>query len=286
MAHLVLATCQFRIEPEPELNLKSTLRQIGQAKEQGAHLVHFSEACLSAYLGAEVDAHSERDWERITAAMREVMAAAKRQRIWVVIGCNHRLTGKHKPHNSLYVIDHRGELVSRYDKMFCTGKNDRDGDLAVYSPGEAVVTFEVRGVRCGLLICHDFRYPELFREYKRKGVELMLVSFHNANMTRAAYDKYNVSVPATMQAAAASNFYAVSANNGTRKWAWASFVANAEGMIVSKARAHRAQVLITGIDTREKLTDSSAIWRARCMRGVLHSGKLVADARSRNRKRL
>lgn len=255
-----------------------------QAKAEGAHLVHFSEACLSGYLGVEVKSRRDVDWDRVTSCMHDVMAAAKRLRLWVVVGCNHRLTGNHKPHNSLYVINSRGELVTRYDKMFCTGDNANSGDLRHYSPGSSCVTFDLRGVRCGLLICHDFRYPELFREYKRLGVQLMLTSFHNAGMDRAPYDKYLITVPATIQAAAASNYYWASVNNGTRKYAWPSFVVDAEGKIISRARAHRPTVLINSIDTRKQLYDASAAWRSRCMRGILHSGTLVRDARSRNRR--
>ncbi len=287
MPKLVLATCQFPVDEDPRRNLGFATRQIAAARARGADLVHFSEACISGYLGVEVSSHGAAGWERITAAMEEVMAAARRHRVWVVVGCNHRLSGKHKPHNSLYVIDARGRIVSRYDKVFCTGSaSGKDGDLANYSPGEALITFRVRGLTCGLLICHDFRYPELFREYKRKGVDLMLVSFHNAGGRKETCDKYKITVPATLQAAAASNYYAVSANNGTRRYAWPSFVVNAEGVIVNKAPQHRPTVLITAIDTAEKLYDASADWRDRCMQGVLHSGRLVRDARSRERTAL
>lgn len=286
MAKLTLATCQFLIHAEPESNLRSVTRQLKRANAAGAHLVHFSEACLSGYLGAEIKSPHKIDWDGVTSCVRQVMDAARRLRLWVVIGCNHRLTRGHKPHNSLYVINDNGALVSRYDKMFCTGRNANAGDLRRYSPGGAFITFDVRRVRCGLLICHDFRYPELFREYKRRGVELMLVSFHNAGMKRDAYDQYLITVPATLQAAAASNYFTVSANNGTRRYAWPSFVVNAEGVIISKARAHRPAVLVNTIDTRQKLYDASGAWRDRCMRGILHSGTLVSDPRSRNRRTL
>ena len=286
MARLVLATCQFLIRKEPERNVRSVLRQLALAKARGAHLVHFSEACLSGYLGVEIESQRAVDWDGLASCMRVVMAEAKRLRLWVVIGSNHRLTGRHRPHNSLYVIDDRGEPVNRYDKMFCTGTTAKHGDLRHYSPGDSFVTFEVRGVTCGLLICHDFRYPELFREYKRRGVELMLVSFHNAGMKREQSGKYRIYVPPTIQAAAASNYFTVSANNGTRKYAWPSFVVNAEGVIVSKAPAHRPTVLINTIDTKSKLYDASRAWRDRCMRGIRHSGTLVKDERSRNRRAL
>ena len=286
MASLVLATCQFCVHKQPERNLESVIRQLKLANAKGAHLVHFPEACLSGYLGAEIKSLSEAGWVRVTSAMREVMAAARQHSLWVVIGCNHRLTGRHKPHNSLYVINPEGALVDRYDKRFCTGRNVKTGDLRYYSPGNTFVTFDVRGVRCGLLICHDFRYPELFREYKRRGVNLMLVSFHNAGMTQERCDKYRIYVPATIQAAAASNYFTVSANNGTRKHAWPSFVVNAEGVVISRARAHRPALLVNTVDTKRKLYDASGAWRDRCMRGILHSGTLVRDTRSRNRRAL
>jgi len=286
MANLMLATCQFPVNKKIEQNLLYVTRQIKLAKAKGAHLVHFSESCLSGYLGVELKSHRQINWDSVTSCMRGVMALAKKHCVWIVIGCNHRLSNNNKPHNSLYVIDDQGRLVNRYDKMFCVGRNTKEGDLRHYSPGESFVTFKVRNVKCWLLICHDYRYPELFRKYKQLGVELMLVSFYNARMNIADYDKVIVYVTATLQSAAASNYFAISANNSSTKYAWPSFVVNAEGLIVTKARPHRPAILINKIDTKEKLYDASSAWRDRCMKGILHSGTLVKDPRSSNRKSL
>jgi predicted amidohydrolase len=283
MAQLSLATCQFEIRTQVAKNLQAITRQMKQAKSKGAHLVHFSEACLTGYLGNELKSVREMDWDAVSAAMEEIKGLAGELGLWVVVGSNHRLSDKHKPHNSLYVVSDRGRLVNRYDKMFCTGDHDDDGDLHHYSPGQSFVTFQVQDVVCGLLICHDFRYPELFRQYKRLGVQLMLVSFHNAGGDLQTYRNYNTWVTTTIQAAAASNYYAVSANNGTRRHAWPSFVVNAQGMTVSRARPHRSAVLINRIDTEEMLYDASEAWRDRCLRGTYHSGTLIQDPRSRDR---
>ena len=286
MAKLNLATCQFQIENKPQQNLRTICRQMRSAKQRGAHLAHFSEACLSGYLGAEIDSLRKVDWDATRNALQQVGELAAKLQLWVVLGCNHRLSSPHKPHNSLYVIDDRGQLVTRYDKLFCTGKNTRDGDLRYYSPGWNFVTFQTRNVRCGLLICHDFRYPELFREYKRLDVDLMLVSFHCAGMTRQGFAHYQYSVPATIQAAAASNYYSVSVTNGTRRYAFPSLVVDAEGKLIARAPAHRNAVLVNQIDTRQRLYDASADWRDRCMNGIYHSGKCVDDVRSRTRTEL
>jgi deaminated glutathione amidase len=73
--------------------------------------------------------------------------------------------------------------VDRYDKMFCAGdRSEETGDLAHYSPGSHFSVFSIKGVRCGALICHDYRYPELYREYKRRGVRLVFHSYHAGNI--------------------------------------------------------------------------------------------------------
>ena len=286
MTKLKLATSQFLITANVDQNLNTIRRHMKRAHHEGAQLVHFSEACLTGYLGSELQSARECDWDGAHVAMHEVMALARDLKLWTVIGSNHRLSGKNKPHNSLYVVNDQGELVTRYDKMFCCGTTNNNQDLKHYSPGEQFVDFTVRGVKCGLLICHDFRYPELFREYKRRGAHLVLVSFHLAGMKREDYDKYMVTVPATLQAAAASNFLSISSNNGTRPMACPSFVVNPEGMIVDRARAHRNTILVNTIDTKAKLYDASVTWRERAMNGTFHSGNLIKDKRSSARTEL
>ena len=58
-----------------------------------------------------------------------------------------------------------------------------------------------------------------------------------------------------------------------------------DGVIGSRLRLHRAGILITAIDARKRFYDASAAWRDRAMRGIYHSGTLVAsDPRSLNRR--
>lgn len=81
------------------------------------------------------------------------------------------LTGDHKPHNSLYIINATGSIVDRYDKRFCAGDPEESaGGLVHYTPGDHLSVFTINGIRCGALICHDYRYPELYREYKRRAL--------------------------------------------------------------------------------------------------------------------
>ncbi|MBL9216830.1 MAG: carbon-nitrogen hydrolase family protein [Opitutaceae bacterium] len=288
---LVLATCQFPVDRDPAVNRRHIAAQLREARRRGAHLAHFPECALSGYAGVEFPSFAGYPWPVLAEQLRAVRELARRLRIWVVLGSSHRLTGRHRPHNCLYVIDARGRIVDRYDKRFCTGRPGRArGDLRHFTPGDHFVTFRVRGFRCGVLICHDFRYPELYRAYRRLGVDLLLHSFHNGHSTAARYRTkgriLGVIVPATVQAAAASNHCWISATNTTRRIScWPAFVARPDGLVAGRLRRHRASVLVTRLDPVVRYDDASAAWRDRALRGVLHSGRLVRDPRSRARRR-
>jgi hypothetical protein len=75
-------------------------------------------------------------------------------------------------------------------------------------------------------------------------------------------------------------------NTSARESCFPSFFVRPDGVATGRLRLNRAGVLISTVDTREQLYDSSVAWRDRAMRGVFHSGTLVRDRRSRDRTRL
>jgi predicted amidohydrolase len=286
---LKIATCQFPVDRDPRDNVRHVIRQMGEAARRGAQVAHFAEAALSGYAGVDLPSLENYPWPELDRALREVMARARSLRLWVVLGSMHRLSGRHKPHNCAYVINDRGEIEDRYDKLFCTGDAaGTKGDLKYFTPGDHFVTFTVRGVRCGVFICHDFRYPELYRESSRQKVQLIFHSYHQGRFSkqkaRTKGRAHAIMVPATMQTYAAVNHQWISAANTTQaESAWPSFTVRPDGMIAGRLALHRPGVLLTDIDDGSAYEDSSRRWRTRALRGILHSGAVVQDPRSRDR---
>jgi predicted amidohydrolase len=286
MKSLRVATCQFSVEADIASNRRWILRHIEQAASAGADLAHFSECALSGYAGVDIPDAGAIDWERLQAATRDVQEAARTHKVWVLLGSTHRLSAANKPHNSVYVINSRGDIVDRYDKRFCTGLTGKRPtlDLAHYSPGRRFVTFRVKGVSCGILICYDYRFPELYRHYRQLGVDIVFQSFHNARSSVVADPKYNIwktIVPATMACRAAENHFWISANNSTaRPSRWASFAVRPDGLLVGRLKLHRPGVLLTDMALDRSCFDAPAPWREAAMCGKLHSGDLVDDPRS------
>lgn len=288
MKTLRTATCQFSVEPDIAHNARWILKQIDQAADQGAKIAHFSECALSGYAGVDIPDIAALDWDALIDATRAIQAAARRRRIWVLLGSTHRLSEGHKPHNSVYVIDPRGRIVDRYDKRYCTGECRRKPtmDLSHYSPGDHYTVFRIDRITCGLLICYDYRFPELYRDYQQLGVEVMFQSFHNARSTVVADPEYNIwktIVPSTMSCRAAENYFWISANNSTtRPSRWASFTVRPDGQIVGRLKLHRPGVLITDMQIGKGYFDAAGPWRESTINGQLHSGELVSDPRSKD----
>jgi predicted amidohydrolase len=303
---LEVATCQFPVSADLRSNARYVMRQMRSVAARGAQVAHFCECSLSGYAGPDFASYRGFDWDLLDEYTQSVLDLAAELEIWVILGSTHRLSGRHKPHNSVYVINDRGKLIDRYDKMFCAGdRKEKTVDLAHYSPGNHFSVFQIGGIRCGVLICYDYRFPEVFREYKRRGVEVLFHSFHAGHISRRNMkslerdvglenQKFNrgstlpsITMPATMQATAGnSHFWISCSNTSAPQSCWPSFFVRPDGVITGRLRRNRSGILHSTVDTNADLYDSTEVWRHNAMRGVFHSGTLIRDKRSSERKKL
>jgi len=273
---LTVATCQFPVSGDLAANGEWVRRQMREAVEQDADIVHFPECALSGYAGKDHKTLDRFDWDSLRSETESILSLAGELGIWVILGSTHRLSNDHKPHNSLYVIAPEGAIIDRYDKRFCTS-----GDLKHYSPGDHLVTFSVNGAKCGLLICYDIRFPELYRQYCKLGVQLIFHSFYNARMEADAI--HPKIMPPTAQARAATNYTFISMNNSCAEHAWPSRFVTPDGLIVAALQPSGPGVMVNEVDTTRKYYDASRKYRLDAINGKLNSGEAVDDPRSKDR---
>ena len=74
--------------------------------------------------------------------------------------------------NRCHVANRRGEIVATYDK---THLFSFAGEEKIFTAGEKISTVELDGVTCGLAICYDLRFPEIFRKLALAGAEIVFV---------------------------------------------------------------------------------------------------------------
>jgi predicted amidohydrolase len=273
---LIVASCQFPVSADIEENYNWVKNQIIEAKLKKAEIVHFPECALSGYPGVDLKTLEGFNWNLLREKTDSVLMLAKQLKIWVVLGSIHRLSEGVKPHNSLYVINAAGEIIDRYDKRFCT-----NGDLNYFSPGDHFVNFDLNGINCGLLICYDIRFPELYREYTKNHTDLVFHSFYNARQKKGSI--HPVIMPITAQARAATNFVYVSLTNSSATESWPCHFITPDGLIQNKLEKNTPGVLISTVDLSNKYYDASGKHRENALNGVLNSGEIIEDQHSTNR---
>ncbi len=271
-----IASCQFPISSDIMENLRYIESQMTDAKLRKVDVVHFPECALSGYPGVDMESLDGFDWKLLQKATDSVLDLARTYKTWVVLGSIHPLSEGNKPHNCLYLINPEGEIVDRYDKRFCTG-----GDLECFSPGDHFVNFEVNGVNCGLLICYDIRFPELYREYRKSETDVIFQSFHNARQGKGSI--HPIIMHITAQARAATNYFYMSLTNSSAPESWPCYFITPDGLIRNKLEKNLPGVLISDIDTGEKYYDASKTYRSDAMNNKLNSGETIDDSRSKNR---
>ena len=77
-----------------------------------------------------------------------------------------------KIYNTSLVFDRRGECIAEYDKTHLFTPLAEDEYFAF---GNKTVTFELDGVKCGLIICYDVRFGELVRTLALQGIQILFV---------------------------------------------------------------------------------------------------------------
>lgn len=301
---LTVVTAQFAVSADIDANLAAVERLMRQAWTAGADVVHFPEAALSGYAGVDFHSFDGFDWPRLEGATQRVMTLAGELGLWTILGSAHRLSEARKPHNCAYVIDAAGALVDRYDKRFCAGDAaGLTGDLAHYTPGDHFAVFEIAGVRCGVLICHDYRYPELYRAYHRLGVRMMFHGFHAGGLSVERFAAMEadvgrhvltggttlpgITMPAGMIASASNNNMWISCpNSSAARSCWPSFVVRPDGVIPWACQPEIETWIVQDVDFDAPIYDSTLAWRDRAIDGMLHSGVTVEDPRSKDRTKL
>lgn len=196
LVRLAVAQTLLREDPRDGAEFRDSAgdvrRLMREAREAGATLVHFPESAICLpdkhiLCGGDPAEAGPADWELFAwdALSRELAAIAElagELGLWTVLGSAHRLTPPTRPHNSLYVISDRGQLVTRYDeRMLSHTKLDY-----MYTPGAGTRTFTAGGLRFGLLLGMEMHFPELFLEQERLDVDCVLFSTHNDDELSAA----------------------------------------------------------------------------------------------------
>jgi nitrilase len=161
-----IAAIQMVSSPDVAHNLARARHWLEQAAAQGARLAALPEYfCL---LGRRDDDKLAIAEALGTGPIQQMLADAARELgLWIIGGTLPLATpDPARVRNSCLVYGPDGRLAARYDKLhlfaFDNGR-ERYDEARVLEAGAAPVAAEAEGLRIGLSVCYDLRFPELYR---------------------------------------------------------------------------------------------------------------------------
>ncbi len=102
-----------------------------------------------------------------------------------------------KTTNTSFVIDRNGNIVSQYDKIYMYKVNKESfqfDELEDTVPGKDIGISTIDGVKIGIGICFDLRFPEYFRKLVMAGAQIIFLPAHFRKDT--GEKAWNILIPA------------------------------------------------------------------------------------------
>ena len=172
------AMIQMRSGLDPAANLAAALKLIDEAKAAGADYVLTPEmtnilAAKREQLFAKIVAEEQ---DTTLTTLRDV---ARKLAIYIHIGSLAIKASPEKAANRSFLINRRGEVVARYDKIhmfdvdLAGGESYRESNT--YRPGELAMIADLPWGRLGLTVCYDLRFPALYRALAEAGASFLAI---------------------------------------------------------------------------------------------------------------
>src|SRR5208283_6033527 len=117
--------------------------------------------------------------EEQDASLAAFLELARRHAIWVHVGSLAVKVSPERAANRSFLIDPRGDIAARYDKIhmfdvdLANGESYRESRS--YQAGELAVVADLPWGRLGVTICYDLRFPALYRALAEAGASFLAI---------------------------------------------------------------------------------------------------------------
>ena len=172
------AMIQMRSGLNPAANIDDAVRLIGEAKSAGADYALTPEMTniLAAKREQLFAVVVEEEKDTSLATMREL---ARKLGIYIHIGSLAIKISNDRAANRSFLIDPKGDVAARYDKIHMFDVDLADGESyresRNYRPGELAVLADLPWGRLGLTVCYDLRFPALYRALAEAGATMLSI---------------------------------------------------------------------------------------------------------------
>jgi len=176
-----VAVVQLNTQEDLQQNLARVRHWVARAADAGAQLVTLPENF--AYMGEEAKKRELAEWLDVSfpgPILGALVECAMQYGVWILGGgMPEQNEEPARPYNTCVVVDPGGRIAATYRKVHLFDVSLPDGttarESAATSAGSEATTVEILGIRVGLSICYDVRFPELYRRLADQGARVVAV---------------------------------------------------------------------------------------------------------------
>ena len=151
-------------------NLHKIRTHVQAGAEAGCRLLLFPEISDLGYDMPAIARHGRDSWPQVREYLLGLAAEFD-----ICLVCGVCLPGEAGLANALVAFGPQGTVLREYRKIHLFQTSDAD-ETRVFSPGGEIACFELDGIRFGLSICYDLRFPELYRVQALEGCQVLLLA--------------------------------------------------------------------------------------------------------------
>ena len=181
---------QMRSGRSPQANMDVAAKMIGEAKNGGADYVQTPEM-TNILNGSREQLFASIVPEENDPTLATFRELARALGITIHVGSLAVKVSHEKAANRAFLIDRKGDIVARYDKIhmfdvdLVGGESYRES--RGYRPGDLAVVSDLPWGRLGITICYDLRFPALYRALAEAGASFLAIPSSFTRQTGEAH---------------------------------------------------------------------------------------------------
>ena len=254
---------QMACSADPPENLERAVDKVEIAVRNGAQVICLPELFRSQYFCQKEDAALFDLAESVPGHSTEAFAKiAKSHRVTILVSLFERRTAG-VYHNSIAVLDERGEIAGLYRKMHIPD-DPAYYEKFYFTPGDrSFQAINTTHARVGTLICWDQWFPEAARMTALQGAEILFyptaIGWHPKEKTEEGQAQRDAWMTIQRSHAIANGVFVVAVNrvgheapaggDGLEFWG-SSFVCDPFGVVLAQASVEKEETLVVDIDLK------------------------------------
>lgn len=163
-----LVQCELKMG-DVNTNFKNIEDKIKKSMVDNPDVIVLPEMWNTSFIPSNVNEICDKEGEK----SKELLSKLSKELNVNIIGGSVSNTLNGILYNTSYIFDRNGNEIGKYNKVHLFSPS---GENKLFKKGNRLITFELDGVKCGIVICYDIRFLEWIRKYALEDIQVLFNS--------------------------------------------------------------------------------------------------------------